>query len=336
MSPPNPRYGNIPGRCLSKTLETGPQVPRKIMLSLSPESVWLWVSGWCRRHKQAEGKARAGQSRFFRGPEAGHLVMAPSCLLPSFAMQGPPIYLASDVHLGAAPPETEEAFLAWLEAAGSEASKVVINGDLFDFWFEYPWVEPTEHLDVMSAIARLADSGTDVVFLGGNHDYWAGPKLARLSHASVHRTPVTTSHFDRRLFIAHGDGLPEGDRKYKVLRAVLRSRVAIAGFTLIPPRIGAAIARWASNLSEITDERIERAIPAMRRFLELKLAQGYDVVVVGHIHRQMVWESDGGTAVVVGDWMEHRSVIEMTADGLRPLRWTGDSLVEEPRGAPHQ
>jgi len=251
-----------------------------------------------------------------------------------------PVYFLADAHLGIEPDEREASkardivsLLAHLEG---RASSLYLVGDLFDFWFEYPWVEPTEHLDVMSAIARLADSGTDVVFLGGNHDYWAGPKLARLSHASVHRTPVTTSHFDRRLFIAHGDGLPEGDRKYKVLRAVLRSRVAIAGFTLIPPRIGAAIARWASNLSEITDERIERAIPAMRRFLELKLAQGYDVVVVGHIHRQMVWESDGGTAVVVGDWMEHRSVIEMTADGLRPLRWTGDSLVEEPRGAPHQ
>jgi UDP-2,3-diacylglucosamine pyrophosphatase LpxH len=67
----------------------------------------------------------------------------------------------------------------------------------------------------------------------------------------------------------------------------------------------------------------------MRGFLESKLQEDYDIAVVGHVHRQMVWESEGGTAVVVGDWMKNRSVIELTSDGLRPMAWLDGSLVEK-------
>jgi UDP-2,3-diacylglucosamine pyrophosphatase LpxH len=68
----------------------------------------------------------------------------------------------------------------------------------------------------------------------------------------------------------------------------------------------------------------------MRDFLERKLAEGYDVAVVGHVHKQMMWKSGGGTAVVVGDWMKHRSVVELTKDGVRTLSWVDGALREEP------
>ena len=101
----------------------------------------------------------------------------PPGLLPSFIMQGPPIFLASDVHLGVAPPETEQAFLAWLEHCGEEASRVVINGDLFDFWFEYRSAIPRGHTRVLGALAALVDSGIPVLLMGGNHDWWGGDFL---------------------------------------------------------------------------------------------------------------------------------------------------------------
>jgi hypothetical protein len=40
----------------------------------------------------------------------------------------------------------------------------------------------------------------------------------------------------------------------------------------------------------------------------------------------MMWKSGGGTAVVVGDWMKHRSVVELTEDRLTALSWAGGSL----------
>ena len=50
-------------------------------------------------------------------------------------MSEKPIHLASDVHLGAVPPETERAFVRWLKHTADCASELILNGDLFDFWF---------------------------------------------------------------------------------------------------------------------------------------------------------------------------------------------------------
>ncbi len=247
------------------------------------------------------------------------------------------MYFVADAHLGIESEPLERAkerdLLALLSHLAGRASLLYLAGDTFDFWFEYPRVMPGGHSAVLRALADLVDSGTPVRFLGGNHDYWAGAALEEATGVTVHRTPVTDTHFGMRTFVAHGDGLPEGDWKYKVLKTVIRSRPAIAGFRLLSPARGARIARWASGLSEITPERIARATPPMRDFLERKLREGYDLAVVGHVHRQMVWKSGGGTAVVVGDWMKHRSVVELTKDGARPLSWVDGELREETSGA---
>ena len=69
-----------------------------------------------------------------------------------------PVYLVSDIHLGAAPKERERSFLRWLSHAGSSASELIINGDLFDFWFEYRSVIPRGHTRVLGALAALVDA----------------------------------------------------------------------------------------------------------------------------------------------------------------------------------
>ena len=97
---------------------------------------------------------------------------------------------------------------------------------------------------------------------------------------------------------------------------------------MLPPRLGESLARWASGLSEITEERIQRAVPPMKGFLEKKLREGYDAAVVGHIHRQLMWEREKGVAVIVGDWMSHRSVVALSAAGFRLLQWRGGALRE--------
>jgi UDP-2,3-diacylglucosamine hydrolase len=244
-------------------------------------------------------------------------------------------YFIADAHLGSEPEPAEGRKLADLVCLLSHlqgrAAFLFLLGDIFDFWFEYPRTGPTDHPEVLSALRRLSEAGTDIHFLGGNHDYWAGSRLEMLSGARVHRQPLEVTLFTERLFIAHGDGLPEGDLGYRMLKAVLRNRLAIAAFGLIPPRIGRSIARWASDLSEITEERIDRAIPPMRAFLEDTLARGYDAAVVAHVHRPLIWRSGKGTGVIVGDWMVNRSVVELGERGFRMLRWCDGTLLDNER-----
>ncbi len=241
-----------------------------------------------------------------------------------------PVYFIADAHLGIESGDVERAktddLVELLGSLRSHASHLYLVGDIFDFWFEYPYSTPPRHERTIAALSSLARAGTAVHFIGGNHDYWAGGKLEALTGASVHRNPIEATHFGRRIFVAHGDGLPKGDRGYRLLRSVIRSPIAVAGFSLIPPRVGAAIARWASGLSDVTDERIRRAVPPMLEFLREKLEGEFDAVVVGHVHRQIVREWTDGTGVVVGDWMAGRSVVALDASGFRPLRWIDGEL----------
>jgi UDP-2,3-diacylglucosamine hydrolase len=62
-----------------------------------------------------------------------------------------PTYIVSDLHLGVAPEATERAFLQFLRAAGERAGSLIINGDLFEFWFEWKHVIPRESFRVLAA-----------------------------------------------------------------------------------------------------------------------------------------------------------------------------------------
>src|SRR6185503_15626955 len=96
--------------------------------------------------------------------------------LPSAAMSKPD-FIASDVHLGPTTPDRERSFLGFLEHIGAQAATLLINGDLFDFWFEYGSVVPGKHFRVLAALADLVESGVPVTLMGGNHDAWGGKFL---------------------------------------------------------------------------------------------------------------------------------------------------------------
>ncbi len=241
------------------------------------------------------------------------------------------VFFIADAHLGGEEggldQAKERALCDLLGYLRGRASELYLTGDLFDFWFEFRTAATLKHILTLNALSALAESGTSITFLGGNHDYWAGSEFEQRTHAVVSREPIVVTHFGRKLFIAHGDGLPGGDWSYRLLKAIIRSGPAIAAFRLLSPSVGSAIARWASGLSTTDDARIERAIPPMRQLLFDKLDQGFDAAIVGHVHAPRLWEHNGGSAVIIGDWMINRAVVELDAGGFHMLRWEGNDLV---------
>ena len=66
-----------------------------------------------------------------------------------------PCYIISDAHLGAAPAETERQVLRFLRSLEGRAKSLVVNGDLFDFWFEWKTVVPRRAVRAVAALAEL-------------------------------------------------------------------------------------------------------------------------------------------------------------------------------------
>src|SRR5258707_4235164 len=55
------------------------------------------------------------------------------------------VLVVADAHLGQVPPAVASAFHRFLDAVPDLGDALVINGDLFDFWFEYRSVIPRRH-----------------------------------------------------------------------------------------------------------------------------------------------------------------------------------------------
>ena len=92
-------------------------------------------------------------------------------------------YFISDLHLGApyiSDPRAHEArIVSWLEAIAPDAARLYMLGDVMDYWYEYRTVAPRGHVRFLGALARLADSGCEIVWLKGNHDIWIFDYLPR-------------------------------------------------------------------------------------------------------------------------------------------------------------
>ena len=241
-----------------------------------------------------------------------------------------PVYLASDVHLGATHPEQARAFLAWLGHAAERASQIVLNGDLFDFWFEYRRGVTRGHDVTLSALRDIVASGVPVTLMGGNHDWWGGPHLRNEVGLEFLEGPVVRELGGRTTFLAHGDGLGNGDTGYRLLRPLLRSRLTTWAFATLPPSLGDRLAGGVSVTETRWTEpsRKQRArSKALEAWATRELARRpeLDLIVLGHTHVPLVRPVGGSRWYVnAGDWVFHRSYLVLETDcEPRLMEWTG-------------
>lgn len=226
-----------------------------------------------------------------------------------------PVLLASDAHLGASPPDHRDAFLEWLEYAGSEAREIILNGDLFDFWFEYRWGITRGHDDVLDRLKAIIGAGVPVTLVGGNHDWWGGSYLRDEIGVHFLPQPERRSIAGHEAFLAHGDGLGTGDHGYQLMKRVLRSPVTRFAFGLLPVSVGDRIAGGVSNTEDRWDQwgaRQEARSAALEEFAVGMLRDDpeLDLVLLGHTHLPLIREVDAGRWYVnSGDWVFHQSYV---------------------------
>ena len=240
-----------------------------------------------------------------------------------------PAYVVSDAHLGAVPGARAADLADWLRYVRGRASHLVLNGDIFDFWFEYRYAIPRGHVRVLGAIAEVVDAGVPVTFLGGNHDWWGGSCLAEEVGVSFHRAPVRTVLAGRSAYVAHGDGLGRGDYGYRVASGILRSRLCRRAFRWLHPDLGGRLATLLSRTESHEDGPGEgsrlraRALEALA-VRKLERDKTLDIVVFGHTHVPAVVDVEGRYYVNSGKWMRERSYAVVEASGPPRIEYWKD------------
>jgi len=220
------------------------------------------------------------------------------------------VVVVADAHLGQASPAAETAFHAFLDAVPTLGDALLINGDLFDFWFEYARVIPRRHFRTIARLYDVRRRGLPVTFVGGNHDRWGGEFLTKDLGIAFHPGEAELMLAGRRTFVAHGDGLTEQHWAAKVMHRVTRHRITIRLFRSLHPDLGFWVAdQLSGRLADNTRDRVvlDRAARAQIDYAGDLLARRPEVglVILGHTHRPALEQFPDGRAYLnPGAWLD--------------------------------
>lgn len=251
----------------------------------------------------------------------------------------------SDIHLGCKDCKAEY-LLSLLNQV--HCQHLYLVGDIVDVWAlkrKMHW--PESHNQVLQKIIALAQQGTQVIYLPGNHDELLKP-YANMSwwNINIARQHIHHGIGGRKLLMLHGDQFDSEvcvGRFYAVLGDHLYDVLLFLNRNLHRVRQRLGYPYW--SLASYIKSRVSKAQVAISRYRQavLNYAQQYNVdgVICGHIHqpelschtrakqycspdqtaaqRQIIYANDG-------DWVENCTVLTETLAGeLQLCRWNEQS-----------
>ena len=217
-------------------------------------------------------------------------------------------YFISDIHLGAKfiknPREHELTIVKWLDSISNDAKNLFLLGDILDYWYEYKEVVPKGFVRFFGALARLADSGVNIVWFKGNHDIWIFDYLPTEIGLKVIDGSMETVIDGKRFFMEHGDGVGESRPSYRRMRAIFRNRTCQKIFSAIHPRWTVPFAHNWSSHSRTTAANVLVELPDSHKLVAFakefeETHEHIDYFVLGHLHIPVNREILPGTRLIV-------------------------------------
>ena len=228
----------------------------------------------------------------------------------------------SDLHLSEKRSGTLKLFFRFLAEQAAKTEELYILGDLFDVWIgddnETPPIP-----DILDAMKRISDSGTQLYFMGGNRDFLVGERFAEATGAKLLGDTRVLDLEGSLTLLTHGDLLCTDDVEYQNARKLLRNPAIIGDFLTksIPERLalaeefrehsGEATSLKAADIMDVNQQTVERF---MRE-------TGVTRLIHGHTHRPATHDFTlDGQAVqrfVLPEWHDDRGCfLRASADGL--------------------
>ncbi|MCL1942666.1 MAG: UDP-2,3-diacylglucosamine diphosphatase [Candidatus Azobacteroides sp.] len=246
------------------------------------------------------------------------------------------IYFASDAHLGARsiqnPKEHEKKLVRWLDFIKHDAAAVYFMGDMLDFWFEYKKTVPRGFVRFFGKLAELTDSGIEIHWFTGNHDIWIFDYIPKELGVIVHKKPEEIRLGEKNFFLAHGDGLADKSKSFKIVRSLFHNRFCQRLFSCIHPRWAIGMAHAWSNHSRENGENIPY-LGENNEFLVLfskeylKTHPDIHFFIFGHRHILLdLMLAENSRIIILGDWISHFSYAAFDGENLSLLLFENQTL----------
>lgn len=239
----------------------------------------------------------------------------------------------SDVHLG-----TRDCRAAYLLdfLKRLDCDRLVLVGDVFDLWAMRRRVVWTrEQSAILEHVFALAENGTEVIYIPGNHDEHMRSLIgSEIRGVRILRNMEHETADGRRFLVSHGDEFDDevrhsrfqhhiGDLSYQFLLQIsywvdrLRRRMQRPYWSL---------STWAKTRVGRVRDYIGRFEAAATRAAR---EGGYDGYIGGHIHKAAISPRDGILYCNTGDWVEHcTALIEDHGGYLHLVHWSDHARLD--------
>ncbi|MFO8000222.1 MAG: UDP-2,3-diacylglucosamine diphosphatase [Marinilabilia sp.] len=247
----------------------------------------------------------------------------------------------SDAHLGIYNSKADQLY-TYLKTIQPEV--LVLNGDIIDGWRFSPSYFPTSHLRVIRYLFKMAENGTEIIYLPGNHDEIAR-RFTGINFGQFQVENKVVLTFDNKsTWIFHGD----------VFDIVMHHSKWMAKMGSVGYGILAGINRMVNSILMLFGRRpislagkIKDKIKGGKKedvtnfeamVARLGIRKGYHFVICGHIHRpaKKRIKSPVGSITYLnsGDWVDHMTALEYEAEDWHLKHWDSASevVIEDPPG----
>jgi len=214
----------------------------------------------------------------------------------------------SDVHLGFKDCKADYLY-NFLSSLHCETLYLV--GDIVDLWsLNKKLFWPTEHYHILLKLYELAEKGTRVVYIPGNHDdpmrRFTGDKFGPIE---IQQDAVFESADGKKYWILHGDAI-EAHIDFSWLTRFIGDigYYALLSLNRWSNRIRRVMGKPYFSLSGQIKNNIKGAREAIQRYKDQCISQarrhGYDGIICGHIHCADLDVQDDFVYANTGDWVE--------------------------------
>jgi UDP-2,3-diacylglucosamine pyrophosphatase LpxH len=204
------------------------------------------------------------------------------------------VVVLSDVHCSGLNDPIQHEFVQWLDSL--EADALWMLGDIFHWGWNFGNGVQSSVQPVVDALSRAQERGTELLFVGGNHDFAVGKALEGALQIEVRGAHVREIS-GRQVFLAHGD---EADQTfgYRLTQWFLRGPLFGWAMNILGEERGTwVLLKLAGNqktdLFQVADRRA-------RDWLQTQLVDGTTLAMCGHFHLASRESHESGEVVTLG------------------------------------
>jgi len=225
-------------------------------------------------------------------------------------------------------------FISLLDHA-CRADHLILLGDIFDFWFDYPHFRHKGFEDLLQGLDRVYRAGTKIHFIGGNHDIWAADYFHRRFGCDPNAEAKLLHLGSRKVWLDHGDGLLKFDWAYNGFRAAVRTRLGIFLAKSLHPEILFALSTWLSGRSRAaTRDESSRLEELAQHWFQKQQSPSWDLMIMGHIHHSFQLEREGRHLAALAGWFDELSYGLLQAGQFQLYDFKRDVPPELPARVP--